>query len=243
MEWAAFSQNIISLLTLTVLEIVLGVDNLVFISLASSHLPAPRQKAARRVGLLLALVTRLLLLAAVVWLIGLKQPWFSLFDHPFSGRDLILIAGGLFLLIKSTLEVHTEFEDHAVSIGGSRFTNFMLVIIQIGVLDIVFSLDSVFTAVGLTRVYWIMATAIVMAIIVMIVASEPLSRLIAKYPTVKMLALSFLLLIGTMLIADGFHYEIPRGYIYFAVAFSLFVEILNNLVKQRKKKLTGRDKL
>ncbi|MGB6977236.1 MAG: TerC family protein [Gammaproteobacteria bacterium] len=236
MEWATFSQVIITLLILTLLEIVLGMDNLVFISITSNRLPQHRQKAARRFGLLLALVARLLLLASVVWLMGLKEPWFSLFAHPFSGRDLILISGGLFLLVKSTLEVHAEFEDHQASISTGGFASFTLVVIQIGVLDIIFSLDSVFTAVGLTKVYWIMATAIVIAIIAMIVASEPLSRLINQYPTIKMLALSFLLLIGTMLIADGFHYEIPRGYIYFAVAFSFFVEVLNNLVRQRKKK-------
>jgi predicted tellurium resistance membrane protein TerC len=234
MEWATFSHNIISLLTLTVLEVVLGVDNLVFISIASRRLPPHRQKAARRFGLLLALLTRLLLLASIVWLIGLKKPWFSIFSHSFSGRDLILIVGGLFLLIKSTLEIHDEFDEQQTLVKGGRFASFSLVVMQIGILDIIFSLDSVFTAVGLAQAYWIMATAIMIAIVAMMVASEPLSRLINQYPTVKMLALSFLILIGTVLIADGFHFAIPHAYIYFAVGFSLFVEILNNLLRNRK---------
>ncbi len=224
-----------SLLTLTILEIVLGIDNLVFIAIISSRLPVKKQKPARRVGLILALVTRLLLLAAITWLTRFTHPLFTLFDQTFSGRDLILILGGLFLLSKSTSEIHGGMTEEEEKIKFKQRARFFMVVIQIMFLDIIFSIDSVITAVGLAQEFIIMALAIVIAILLMIFASEPLSRLINHYPSLKMLALSFLLLIGVVLIADGFEFHVPRGYLYFAIAFSLFVEILNIIAGRRKK--------
>lgn len=236
MEWSVISDILISLVTLTFLEIVLGVDNLVFISIISSRLPAHQQKLARRVGLLLALISRLLLLASVLWIIGLTKPLFTVFGSPFSGRDIFLILGGLFLLYKSTFEIHTEFEGENEPKIRKKTAVFGLVVLQIALLDIVFSLDSIFTAVGLTQQFWIMATAIIIAIMTMIFSSEPLSRFVMKHPTIKMLALSFLLLIGTILIADGFGFHVPRGYIYFALSFSVLVETLNLFAARKRKK-------
>ena len=227
---------LMSLITLTFLEIVLGVDNLIFISISSSRLPQAQQKLARRVGLLLALATRLVLLASVLWLIGLTKPWFSVMNFSFSGRDLFLIGGGLFLLYKSTFEIHDEFEGEEENHAGKKAPSFLWVVVQIAILDIIFSLDSVFTAVGMTQNYWVMASAIIIAVCLMIFASEPLSRLVLRLPTIKMLALSFLLMIGTILIADGFHFHIPREYIYFALSFSVLVETLNLLVAARRKR-------
>lgn len=235
MDLSQLPHIFFSLLTLTFLEIVLGVDNLVFIAIASSRLPPAKQKIARRLGLIFALVTRLILLASVVWLIGLKKPLFTLYNHAFSVRDLLLLAGGLFLLVKGTQEIHHEMEPEEITPKQRRYASVLSVIIQIGVLDIIFSLDSVFTAVGLTTTYWIMATAIIIAILTMIFLSEPLSNMVHNYPTIKMLALSFLILIGVILIADSFHAPVPKGYIYFAICFSVFVEVLNNLVKKRRK--------
>lgn len=227
---------LLSLITLTFLEIVLGVDNLIFISIISNRVVKHRQKAARRVGLALALVMRLLLLASVLWLIGLTKPWFTLFNISFSARDLILIGGGLFLLYKSTFEIHDEFEQLQENPAKMKAKSFFLVIAQIVTLDIIFSLDSVFTAVGMTQIYWVMALAIIIAVSLMIFASEPLSRIVLQLPTIKMLALSFLLLIGTILIADGFHFHVPREYIYFALSFSVMVETLNLLVARKKRR-------
>jgi predicted tellurium resistance membrane protein TerC len=236
MDLSTIAHVLLSLFTLTLLEIVLGIDNLVFIAVSSSRLPIHQQKTARRLGLLFALVTRLLLLASVVWLIGLKRPLFSLFDYHFSIRDLLMISGGLFLIYKGTQEIHTEM-DTSKDTGPIRlYAKPLAVIIQISLLDIIFSLDSVFTAVGLTTEYWIMATAIFIAILTMIFLSEPLSQLIHKKPSIKMLALSFLLLIGVVLIADGLQFHIPREYIYFAICYSIFVEILNSLAQRRRKK-------
>lgn len=237
MDWSFVFEVLLSLLTLTFLEIVLGVDNLIFISIASAKLPLNQQKAARRVGLLLALFTRLLLLASVVWLIGLTKPLLTVFGHGFSGRDLFLIAGGLFLLFKSTQEIHGEFEMADEVKAKAKYAKFSLIVIQIAILDIVFSLDSIFTAVGMTQKFWIMAMAITIAIICMIFASEPLGKFVLSKPTIKMLALSFLILIGTILIADGFGYHVPREYIYFALAFSVGVESLNLLLARKKNKL------
>lgn len=234
MDLSNTTHIIFSLLTLTFLEIVLGVDNLVFIAIASSKLPPHKQKIARRLGLIFALVTRLILLASVVWLVGLKKPLFTVFNHAVSIRDLLLILGGLFLLVKSTQEIHQEMEPQE-KVLKHFYASTLSVIIQIGVLDIIFSIDSVFTAVGLTTEFWIMATAIIIAILTMIFLSEPLSDIVHKHPTIKMLALSFLILIGVVLIADGFHYHIPRAYIYFSICFSVFVEVLNTLVRRRKK--------
>lgn len=228
-------QTWLSLITLAILEIVLGIDNLVFIAIISSRLPQKQQKPARRIGLIFALVTRLLLLGAITWLTKFTQPLFTLFTHTFSGRDLILIGGGLFLLAKSTSEIHVDMSDTKEEIAPvKQHKSFWMVIAQIMLLDIIFSVDSIITAVGLAQEFIVMALAICIAVVLMIFASEPLSRLINSYPTLKMLALSFLILIGVVLIADGFAFHIPRGYLYFAITFSLFVEFLNILAHRRK---------
>lgn len=236
MDMTHFWGVLISIITLTVLEIVLGIDNLVFISIVSSRLPKHKQKLARRFGLLLALGTRLLLLASVVWLIGLTKPLINIFSQEFSGRDLILVIGGVFLIFKSTMEIHAEFATKEEKEIIPKYSSFFGVVAQIAILDIIFSLDSVMTAVGLTQTYWVMALAIFIAILAMIFVSEPISKFIHDHPSIKMLALSFLLLIGTVLIADGFEVHIPRGYIYFALSFSLFVEVLNSIILHRKKR-------
>jgi predicted tellurium resistance membrane protein TerC len=219
----------LSFFTLTILEIVLGIDNLVFLAIISQKLPHHQQKRARQIGLTLAWVTRLMLLASAVWLVKLTTPLFSIFSFNFSGRDLFLLAGGLFLLAKATQEIHQELDplpsENKESIAKSQ--KFGFVVTQIALLDIIFSLDSVLTAIGLTQRLWLMAVAITIAIIAMIFASEPLSRFVERHPSVKMLALSFLILIGMVLIADSFQTHIPRGYIYFAMGFSLFVELMN----------------
>lgn len=225
---------IFSLFTLTLLEIILGIDNLVFIAILSSRLPAHQQKLARRLGLTLALVTRLILLAFAIKIVGLVKPLFTLFSISVSARDLFFLFGGIFLLVKGTQEIHHEIEGAQKKSNLKTKANFFTTIFQIGLFDVIFSLDSILTAVGLTRQFWIMATAIAIAIATMMLASEPLSQFIHKYPTVKMLALSFLLLIGTALIADAFHFDIPRGYIYFSVCFSLFVESLNIILARKK---------
>ncbi len=229
-----------SLFTLTILEIVLGVDNLVFISIMSARLPAEKQRRARQFGLCLAWVTRLILLASAIWLSRLTVPLFSIADFAVSIRDIFLFCGGLFLIFKATQDIHHEMDMAIQPEHTTKPKRFWSVILQIGILDIVFSLDSVITAIGLTQRFWIMATSITIAIIIMIGASEVMSRFIQKYPTIKILAFSFLILIGTMLIADSVHYHIPRGYIYFAISFSLFVEWLNSMHRKRKKKTEPR---
>lgn len=235
------SDIAITLLTLTFLEIVLGVDNLVFISIISRRLPKQQQKIARRFGLILALISRLVLLASALWVISLKKPILTIFNFDMSGRDLFLLGGGLFLLYKGTREIHAEYiGEHSEEEKNGNYAGFGAIVTQIAILDIVFSLDSIFTAVGLTQQFWIMAAAIVITIILMIIASEPLSRLIMKLPTIRMLALSFLLLIGTILIADGLHFHVPRQYVYFALAFSVMVESLNLLVASRRKRHKNR---
>lgn len=224
-----------SLLTLTALEIVLGIDNIIFLSIVSSKLPVHQQQLARRIGLGLALLMRVALLASIAWIIGLTQPAFSVFGHEVSWRDLVLGGGGLFLLVKGTMEIHHMAEGHE---EGSRAgtTTMLSAIVQIVLLDIVFSLDSVITAVGMADDLPIMIAAVVIAIIVMLVASEPVSRFVNEHPTVKMLALSFLLLVGMALVADGLHYHIPRGYLYFAIAFSALVETLNLLAAKARQR-------
>jgi predicted tellurium resistance membrane protein TerC len=240
---------IVSLFTLTLLELILGVDNLVFIAIASNRLHESEQKLARRFGLLLALVTRLLLLATVSYLSHLKVPFFTLFDISFSVSDLLLLGGGLFLIYKGTVQIHAETEPEPEPEPESEvalkkhYSKLIPVILQIGIIDIIFSFDSVFTAVGMTSLYWIMATAITITIIIMIFASEPLSRFIESRPTIKILALSFILLIGILLVADGMHYHVPRAYVYFAICYALFVEMLNSIVHNRKmKKLAENNK-
>lgn len=229
---------LISFLSLTLLEIVLGIDNLVFLAIVTQRLPKPLQSRARKLGLTLAWVTRLILLASALWLIKHTQPIVTIFEQGFSWHDIFLIVGGLFLLMKSTQEIHAEMEPLAHdSPIIPKYASFTVVVFQIAVLDIIFSLDSVLTAVGLTQRFWLMASAITIAIITMIFASEPLSRFVEKHPSIKMLALSFLILIGMVLVADGFGTHIPRGYIYFAMSFSLFVEILNLIKRKRQKQI------
>ncbi len=234
MDFTSLSNIAISLFTLTLLEIILGVDNLVFIALASNRLPKEKQKMARRFGLLLALVTRLLLLFSVLWIAHLEFSLFTLFDINFSARDILLLGGGLFLLYKGTVQIVAETELETDSKLKHHYDKVHWVILQIGILDIVFSIDSVFTAVGMTSQFWIMSVAITIAIFSMIFASEPLSRFIEHRPSLKILALSFILLIGTLLIADGFHYHLPRAYVYFAICYALFVELINYWVHHRK---------
>lgn len=229
----------ISLATLTVLEIILGIDNLVFLAILSHRLPVHLQKSARKIGLSLAWITRLALLGSAIWLTKLTTPLITIHDVSLSGRSIFLILGGLFLLTKSTQEIHSELEpdvDPHSRPSKKRKSRFYIVIAQIALLDVVFSLDSVLTAIGLTQNFLLMAIAITIAIIMMIFASEIMSRFIRQHPTIKMLALSFLILIGTFLIADGFGFHIPRGYLYFAMAFSLLVESLN---MWRRKRITN----
>lgn len=238
MDISIIAEVLLSLLTLTLLEVILGIDNLVFISIVSSRLPEHQQKSARRIGLLLALVMRLALLASVAWLVRLTAPLVTIMAHDFSVRDLLLLAGGLFLLYKGTVQIHEETMPDETASFNKGASSWMGVILQIGILDIVFSFDSVFTAVGMTQTYWIMATAIIIAILCMILASEPLSQFIEARPTVKMLALSFILLVGTLLVADAFHFHVPRGYVYFAISYAIFVEVLNSVVHRRRRRQT-----
>jgi len=243
-DWLSDPQIWASLLTLTALEIVLGIDNLVFITILAGRLPAERQDHARRIGLALALITRLALLGSIAWIVGLTQPLVEILGHAISWRDLILIGGGLFLLYKGTREIHHRLEDnvHDNEAGPVR-TSFGNVIVQIVLLDIVFSLDSVITAVGMANDFSVMAAAVVIAVIIMLVASGPVSDFVNRHPTVKMLALSFLLLIGMTLVADGVGFHVPKGYIYAAIAFSAAVEALNQLAARRRRgrRLVARD--
>jgi predicted tellurium resistance membrane protein TerC len=220
---------VIALLTLTVLEIVLGIDNIVFISILVGKLPAHQQDRARIIGLSLAMFMRIALLFTISWVIGLTAPLFNIAGMDFSGRDLILIGGGLFLLWKATFEIHDRLEGEEHPVGGvpSGTASFAAVIAQILALDLVFSLDSVITAVGMAEDLWVMVTAVVIAVGVMLFSSGYIATFVNRHPTVKMLALSFLLLIGMSLVAEGLDFHIPKGYIYFAMGFSVFVEILN----------------
>ena len=223
----------IALLTLTVLEIVLGVDNVIFISILSSKLRREQQERARLTGLTLAGGLRIVLLLAIAWIIGLTAPLFTLFGQELSGRDLILIAGGLFLIGKATSEVHELLEGGEGRAGARPAASFTSVIVQILALDLVFSLDSVLTAIGLAEQLWVMITAIVIAVGVMLLSSGMIAGFVTRHPTLRMLALAFLLLIGTALVAEGWELHIPRGYIYFAMAFSVFVELLNLRLRAR----------
>lgn len=234
MEWI-FDVNIwISLLTLTLLEIVLGIDNIIFISILAGKLPKAQQAKARTIGLALALITRILLLCMLFWLIHLTQDLFTLFGQGISGKDLILILGGLFLIAKSTHEIHAGLEGDEGEKSTKAGATMTSVIIQIILIDIVFSLDSVITAVGLVQNIGVMIAAVVLAMIVMLLASGAISDFVNRHPTIKMLALSFLLLIGVVLVADGCGQHVSKGYIYFAMAFSVVVEMLN--IKMRSKR-------
>ena len=233
MDWISSPEAWISLLTLTVLEIVLGIDNIVFISILANKLPVNQREKARKLGLMLALGTRILLLLSLAWLSRLTTPLFSVFGHGVSGRDLILLTGGLFLLAKSTHEIHEKLEGEEGGVTNRLAPTFSSVLIQIMLLDIVFSLDSVVTAVGMAKHIPVMISAVILSVIFMLFFSGYISAYIEKHPTIKMLALSFLMLIGCTLVAESFHKEIPKGYVYFAMAFSIGVEMLN--LKLRKK--------
>lgn len=222
-----------ALVTLAAMEIVLGVDNLVFIAILSTRLPREQQPLARRVGLGAALLTRVALLFAITWIMGLTRPLFEL-GRPWSGRDLILLGGGLFLIFKATREIHDKLEGGAHRAPGGGRAGFAGVVTQIMLLDIVFSLDSVITAVGMAEDLWVMVTAVVAAMVVMLVSMEAVTAFIERHPTVKILALSFLLLIGVLLVAEGMGRHIEKGYVYFAMAFSLFVELLNMRYRARQ---------
>jgi predicted tellurium resistance membrane protein TerC len=226
MDWLTDPSVWIAFITLTVLEIVLGIDNIVFISILAGKLPANQQAKARTVGLSLALITRIMLLLTLAWMAKLTSPLFTLFGHEFSGRDLIMVVGGLFLIAKSTREIHHKLEGDDRTEIKSHPT-FSSVIVQILLLDIVFSLDSVITAVGMVDQVAIMIAAVVVAVGVMLFTAGPLGRFVERHPTVKMLALAFLLLIGVTLMAEGFGQHVSKGYIYFAMGFSVFVEMLN----------------
>jgi predicted tellurium resistance membrane protein TerC len=235
MENLFTADALIGLLTLTILEIVLGVDNIIFISILASKLPAEQQARARTVGLALALITRILLLLSLSWIAQLTGELFSILGHGFSGRDLILISGGLFLVGKATYEIHEKLEGESGHSEAHVGPSFSAVIAQILLLDIVFSLDSVITAVGMVNDIPIMIAAVVIAVAVMLVSAGSISNFVNNHPTVKMLALAFLVLIGVNLLAEGFHQHIPKGYIYFSMAFSVFVEMLNLRLRSHSK--------
>ena len=231
------TESLVSLFTLTSLEIVLGIDNIVIIAIISNALPEHQRDRARIIGLALALITRLLLLFSLSWLASLTAPLFHLLGQPFSGRDLIMLAGGLFLIVKATREIHEALEEaSATEETPRRVGSFRSAIAQIVLLDIVFSFDSVITAVGMANELWVMAAAVVIAVIVMLVASGPIVRFIHAHPSVKMLALAFVMLIGFALVAEGMEFHIPKGYLYFAMAFSVLVEGLNIAIARRRQR-------
>ena len=226
------AEGLIALATLTLLEVVLGVDNIIFISILAGKLPVNQQAKARRLGLMAAMVMRILLLFSLAWIIRLTAPLFAVFGHDVSGRDLILLGGGLFLLAKATLEIHERLEGEEGHSSAKVYPTFGAVILQIMLLDIVFSLDSVITAVGMANDLAIMVAAVVIAVGIMLVSATAISEFVHRHPTVKMLALSFLMLIGLSLVGEGMGFHIPKGYIYFAMGFSIFVEMINLKVKQ-----------
>ena len=234
MEWLTDPQVWIAFVTLTALELVLGIDNIVFISILAGKLPADQQKKARLVGLGLAMFMRVGLLFSLSWIIRLTAPLFTVLGQAVSGRDLILMGGGLFLLGKSTYEIHERLEGDEGHGSARAAASFTSVIIQILLLDAVFSLDSVITAVGMVDEIWIMIAAVVVAVLFMMAFAGPISGFVERHPTVKILALSFLLLIGMTLVAEGLHQHIPKGYIYFAMAFSVFVEMINLRLRKPK---------
>ena len=237
MDWLTDPQAWLALLTLTALEIVLGIDNIIFISILTGKLPEHQREKAQKIGLSLAMITRILLLFSLAWIMKLTTPFFHILGHGVSGRDLILIIGGLFLLAKSTMEIHDKLEGEEHHADGSKgAASFNGILIQIMFLDIVFSLDSVITAVGMARQLGVMVTAVVISVGIMLFFAASVSRFVDRHPTVKVLALSFLLMIGVALIADGLSFHIPKGYIYFSMAFSIFVEMINIKVRKNAEK-------
>jgi predicted tellurium resistance membrane protein TerC len=239
-DWLFEPATLASFLTLTIMEIVLGIDNIVFLSVITSKLKDPvTRKRARQIGLGLALVFRIVFLLAITWIIGLTTPVFTVFDHAVSWRDLILIGGGLFLLVKGTLEIHNGIEGHHEDVATVKEASFGLVIAQILMIDLVFSIDSIITAIGMAEHVEIMIAAVIISMGVMYVASGPVADFIHRHPTTKMLALAFLLLIGVALIADGIGFHIPRGYIYFSMAFAAAVEIINIVARGKRAKGGG----
>ncbi len=233
MEWILEPQAWVALATLTLLEIVLGIDNIIFISILVGRLPIEERDKARTFGLGLAMLTRILLLLSITWVMGLTEPLFNIFSTEISGRDIILIVGGLFLIGKSTHEIHHSLEGHEETKAAKAATSFVSVLIQIAILDIVFSLDSVITAVGLAEHLAVMILAIIIAVGVMMLAAQGIGNFVDQHPTVKMLALSFLIMVGVALFGEGFELHIPKGYIYFAMAFSVFVEFLNMKIRTK----------
>ncbi|MDN7129987.1 TerC family protein [Pseudidiomarina sp. 1APR75-15] len=234
-EWIFLPEAWIALATLTALEVVLGIDNIIFISILVGRLPEHQRQKARQIGLLLAMGMRIALLLAIVWVMGLTETLFSVFSFDFSGRDLILFFGGLFLLGKSTLEIHHSLEGVEEHKTAGKTATFAAIITQIAVIDIVFSLDSVITAVGLVDYVAVMIIAVVVAVLVMMLAAKAIGDFVDSHPTIKMLALSFLILIGFTLMGEGLGFHVPKGYVYFAMAFSLIVELLNIKVRKRNK--------
>jgi predicted tellurium resistance membrane protein TerC len=241
MEAVLSSEGLIALVTLSAMEVVLGIDNVVFIAILTSRLPAAQQGTARRLGLALALIMRIGLLFAISWIMGLTRPLFAVLGHAVSGRDLILLGGGLFLIFKATWEIYDKLEvEHAERDTGKGRGAFLAVLAQILVLDIVFSLDSVITAVGMANQLAIMVLAMVIAMLVMLASAGPVSGFVERHPSLKILALSFLLLIGVMLVAEGMGTHVEKAYIYFAMAFSLFVELLNLRYRKQRRPVTLR---
>lgn len=230
------TETLASLFTLTALEIVLGIDNIVILAIISNTLPPHQREKARFIGLSLALVMRLALLSTINWIAGLVHPLFTIMDQSFSGRDLIMLGGGLFLIVKAVREMHHAIEEAGEDDRPRKATSFANAIMQIVILDAVFSFDSVITAVGMANELWVMITAVIIAVIVMMVASGPIIRFIHAFPTIKMLALAFVLLIGFALVAEGFEFHIPKGYLYFAMAFSVLVEALNVTIARRRRR-------
>lgn len=234
-EWIYSPEAWISLATLTGLEVVLGIDNIIFIAILCGKLPVQQRAKARVLGLGLAMITRILLLLSIVWIMSLTKPLFSMFSQTFSGRDLVLIIGGLFLLAKSTSEIHGDIVGEENKINAKTHS-FFVTLIQIAILDIVFSLDSVITAVGMAEHLPVMILAVVVAVIIMMFASGVIAKFVDENPTIKILALSFLILVGVSLIGDGFKFHIPKGYIYFSMAFSLCVELINIKLRSKTRK-------
>ncbi|RUO80711.1 hypothetical protein CWI84_03765 [Idiomarina tyrosinivorans] len=235
-DWIIMPEAWVALATLTALEIVLGIDNIIFISILVGRLPEAQRDSARRLGLLLAMGTRILLLFSITWVMTLTEPLFDVLNQAISGRDLILFFGGLFLLGKSTLEIHHSLEGEEEHVARKVAASFMAIIIQIAILDIVFSLDSVITAVGLAEHLSVMVIAVVLSVGVMLFAAKSIGQFVDQHPTIKMLALSFLILIGMALVGEGLNFHVPKGYIYFAMAFSLGVELLNLKVRKKRAK-------